>query len=467
MHKNTFTRRNIPSNSELSNMKKFREYDQHQIMLFPPSMHDWIPDDHPAKFIDEVVGTLDLSAIYESYTESKGYPPYSPVMMVKVLFYAVSKGIHSSRKIEKALHDDIGFRYLSANQQPDHWTISEFRRRHLKALGDLFVQSVVLADKAGLVRLNQIAVDGTKIKASASKHSAMSYARMKKEEDRLTKYINSYLEEADRIDREEDARYGQGNGWSLPEELSTAEKRREAIRKAMAELEAEAREKAEKEQIAQKEKAEKKGKQHRPRKTAKASVPKDKSQRNFTDMESRIMRNSDKAFIQGYNCQIAVDAETHVIVASDISNQAADVTHLPPVVSQAIANTGRKIKELSADAGYYSEDNLIFLEEAEIEAFIPPDKVKHSEWREAKPPRGRIPKNANRRYLMRRKLRTKHGRARYRLRQTSVEPVFGFIKEQLKLRQFLHRGLDKVRNYWRFTCAVVNFMKVYRLSWAK
>jgi hypothetical protein len=174
-----------------------------------------------------------------------------------------------------------------------------------------------------------------------------------------------------------------------------------------------------------------------------------------------------KAFIQGYNCQIAVDAETHVIVASDISNQAADVTHLPPVVSQAIANTGRKIKELSADAGYYSEDNLIFLEEAKIEAFIPPDKVKHSEWREAKPPRGRIPKNANRRYLMRRKLRTKHGRARYRLRQTSVEPVFGFIKEQLKLRQFLHRGLDKVRNYWRFTCAVVNFMKVYRLSWAK
>jgi uncharacterized protein YdeI (YjbR/CyaY-like superfamily) len=164
------------------------------------------------------------------------------------------------------------------------------------------VQSVVLADKAGLVRLNQIAVDGTKIKANASKHSAMSYARMKKEEDRLTKYINDYLEEADRIDREEDARYGQGNGWSLPEELSTAEKRREAIRKAMAELEAEAREKTENEQIAQKEKAEKKGKRHRPRKTAKASVPKDKSQRNFTDMESRIMRNSDKAFIQGCFC---------------------------------------------------------------------------------------------------------------------------------------------------------------------
>lgn len=445
--------------------KRFRDYDQNQILLFPLSLQDWISDTHPAKYIDEVVENLDLSAIYNNYTESKGCPPYSPTMMVKILMYAVSKGIHSSRKIEKALHDDIGFRYLAANQQPDHWTISEFRRRHMNALGNLFVQSVQVARKAGLVKLNQIAIDGTKIKAHASKHSAMSYSYMKNEEDRLTRQINEYLEEAERIDREEDARYGKGNGWSLPEELSTAEKRRDAIRKAMAELEAEAREKVEKEQAVQKEKAEKSGKQHKPRKKASEAIPQDKAQRNFTDIESRIMRNSDKAFIQGYNGQIAVDAETQIIVAADISNQSADVVHLPDIVKQTIANTEQLIKEVSADAGYYSEKNLLFLEEATIEALIPPEKIKHNEWREAKPPRGRIPKNADRKYLMRRKLRTKRGRARYKLRQTSVEPVFGFIKEQLNLRQFFHRGLNKVRNYWRFICSVANFMKIYRISW--
>ena len=448
-------------------MKKFKDYNQNQILLFPPSVQDWIPDDHPAKYIDEVVENLDLSAIYDSYTESRGYPPYSPIMMVKILMYAVSKGIHSSRKIEKALHDDIGFRYLSANQQPDHWTISEFRRRHMEALGDILVQSVQVAQKSGLVKLEQIAIDGTKIKANASKHSAMSYARMKKEEERLTHIINSYLEEADRIDREEDALYGKGNGWSLPEELSTAEKRREAIRKAMAELEAEAREKAEKEQAEKEEKAKKQGKKHNSRKKATEITPKDKAQRNFTDMESRIMRNSDKAFIQGYNGQIAVDADTQIIVAAELSNQAADTVHLQDIVRQAIENTGQAIKELSADAGYYSEENLIFLERENIEAFIPPDKVKHSEWREARAPRGRIPDNADRRYLMRRKLKTKRGRARYKLRQISVEPVFGFIKEQLNLRQFLLRGLEKVRNYWRFTCAVANFMEIYRVEWAR
>lgn len=448
-------------------MKKFREYNQHQIILFPPAVQDWISDTHPAKYIDEVVENLDLSAIYASYSELKGYPPYSPTMMVKVLMYAVTKGIHSSRKIEKALHDDIGFRYLSANQQPDHWTISEFRRRHLKALGDLFLQSVQLAQKSGLVKLEQIAVDGTKIKANASKHSAMSYARMQKEEERLTRFINDYLEESERIDQEEDSLYGKGNGWSLPEELSTAEKRREAIRKAKQELEAEAREKAEKEQAAKKEKAEQKGKQHKPRKKASEATPKGKAQRNFTDMESRIMRNSDKAFIQGYNGQIAVDADTQIIVAADLSNQAADVVHLPDMFQQTVTNTQKKPKELSADAGYYSEENLIFLEGQEIETFIPPEKVKHSEWRQAKAPRGRIPKNADRKYLMRRKLKTKRGRARYKLRQVSVEPVFGFIKEQLKLRQFLLRGLEKVRNYWRFTCSVANLLKIYRTQWAK
>lgn len=190
--------------------------------------------------------------------------------------------------------------------------------------------------------------------------------------------------------------------------------------------------------------------------------PRPRDQRNFTDPDSRIMLGSDKAFIQGYNAQAAVDAETQIIVAADLGNQANDSTYLAGQVGQVVRNTGRRPKEVSADAGYYSGDNVGFLEEKEIQAFIPPEKVKHSEWRTRQPIRGRIPKNATRKYLMRRKLRTKEGRARYKLRQQSVEPVFGFIKQELGLRQFLVRGLEKVQSMWRFTCAAHNLWKMYR-----
>jgi len=372
------------------------------------------------------------------------------------------KGIRSSRKIERALYEDIGFRFLSANQQPDHWTISEFRKRHHKALGELFEQTVRMADKAGLVKLGHIAIDGTKIKANASKHSAMSYGYMKKEEQRLREEIEKMLKEADEIDRLEDEEYGDKSGWELPEELSTQKKRLKAIRRAKAELEREAREKLEKEQAERRKEAESKGKTYRPVKDPKDAKPKAKDQWNFTDPESRIMVNSDKAFIQGYNAQAAVDAETHIIVAADLGNQASDSGYLPDQVMQVVENTGRSPKEVSADAGYYSDRNIKFLEEKRIEAFIPPDKVRHSEWRTQQAIRGPIPRNATRKYLMRRKLRTKRGRERYKLRQTSVEPVFGFIKEELRLRQFLLRGLEKVRSMWRFTCAVHNLWKIFR-----
>lgn len=442
-------------------MKKFVDYQPNQILLFPPSLNDWLPANHLAHFLDEVVNELDLSAIYGEYSELRGKPPYAPVMIVKVLLYAAMNGIHSSRKIEKALYEDIGFRFLSANQQPDHWTISEFRRRHHVALGDLFVQSIQLADRAGLVKLNQVAVDGTKIKANASKHSAMSYAYMKKEEERLRQEVAEILREMERVDQEEDREYGNYNGYGLPDSLSTREKRLEAIKKAKAELEAEAKAKAEQERAKRQEKAEKQGKKPKTQKIE-AVEPEPKAQRNFTDSESRIMRNSDKAFIQGYNAQAAVDAETRIIVAADLTNNASDVVHLKDQIEQVIANTKKIPKEASADAGYFSEDNLEFLEKWGIEAFIPPDRIKHNEWKAQTPLRGRIPRNASRTYLMRRKLRTKRGRERYKLRQTSVEPVFGNIKEQIGLRQFLLRGLDKVRSIWRFTCAAHNMMKLFR-----
>jgi len=424
----------------MTKTKKFRENNPKQIMLLPPSLSDWLPANHPSYFVSEVVEGFDLSGIYGRYTELRGYPPYEPRMMVKVWLYGYMMGVRSSRKLERALHEDIGFRVLSGNQQPDHWTLSDFRRRHHQALGDLFEQTVKAAAEAGLVKLKHVAVDGTKVKANASKHRAMSYERMLAEEKRVREEIDRWLEEVEVNDRAEDDLYGKESGWKLPPELATPEKRREFIAKWRKELEARARTEAEK-----------------------AAKPAPKAQINFTDPESRIMKNADKAFIQGYNAQVAVDAETHIIVAADLTNQAADSPHLPAMVEQILTNTGRRPEELSADAGYFSEANLKALSESGIEPFIPPEKVRHSEWRNQTSPRGRIPGNASPRYLMSRKLRTKRGRKRYRLRQTSVEPVFGHIKEAMGFRQLPLRGLDKARSTWRFQCAAFNLMKLYRV----
>ncbi len=443
-------------------MKKFKNYQPNQLMFVSTCLGDWLPEDHPVHFISEVVDQLDLSSIYNDYRDYRAQPPYEPRMMVKILVYAIIKGIHSSRKIEKALYEDVAMRILSANQQPDHWTLSEFRRRHLEALGELFVQTVQLAEKAGLVKLNHVAVDGTKIKANASKHRAMSYGRMEKEETRLREEIEQILEQMEQVDREEDKKYGNRRGDELPEELSTRQQRLKAIKEAKAALEEEAKEKHRRAQDQRKQEAEKRGKPYRPRKSEEEARPNPKDQRNFTDPESRIMKDSNKAFIQGYNAQAAVDVETHIIVGAELSNQAADSPHFVTQMDEVQNNTGRKPQNALADTGYFSKVNLDYLEEHGIEAFIPPEKIRHNKWRLQQAPRGRIPKDASKEYLMRRKLQTKQGKTRYKLRHTSVEPVFGFIKEQLNLRQFLLRGQEKVSSIWSFDCAVHNLLKIYR-----
>jgi len=475
----------------MAKTKKFRDYNPDQVMLLPPSPRDWLEPDHLVYFVSEVVDGFDLSAIYDSYTGLRGYPPYDPKMMVKVWMYAFMVGIHSSRKLERALHEDVGFRVLSGNQQPDFWTLSEFRRRHHEALGNLFDQTVKAAAKAGLVRLKHVCVDGTKVKANASKHRAMSYGHMLAEDKRIREEIERWFERVEANDRAEDELYGKESGWRLPPELATAEKRREFIGKFMKELEE--RKKAE-----AGDKQEKAGPKAPPRKRrppkpappesqarlsfpdpdasgpppeeqaakpgaeSPAAKPKDKDQINFTDPDSRIMRSSDKAFIQGYNAQVAVDPETHIIVACDLTNQAADSPHLGAMIERILATTGRCPRELSADAGYYSDTNVELVQGRGIEAFIPPEKIKHSEWRAQKALRGRIPKNATPKERMRRKLRTKRGRARYKLRQTSAEPVFGHIKEPMRFRQVPLRGQAKARSMWLLQCAAFNVMKLYR-----
>ena len=443
-------------------MKRFREYEPDQILILPPALNDWLPKDHLCHFISDAVDHADLSDMLGSYKEERGKPPYSPVMMTKVWLYAYSQGVRSSRRIEKALYEDVGFRLLSGNQQPDYWTLSNFRRRHHKALGDLFVGSVKMAQKVGMVQLGQVAFDGTKIKANASKHSAMSYDRMVKEEERLKAEVERYLSEADATDDKEDSEFGAARGDELPEKLSTPEKRLKAIRKAKADLEKEAKEKAAAEQEERRKNAEGENRDFKPRKDPEDAKPDPKAQRNFTDPESRIM-GSNKAFVQGYNAQAGVDADSQIIVAADLTNQSGDCRHLPDLLDQVKENTGAVPEDVLADAGYYSEENVNAVTGHGSNAFIPPQKVPHSEWRNpAQPPRGRIPKSATPKERMMRKLRTKAGRAKYRKRMTSVEPVFGQIKEGRGLRQFLLRGQEKVRSLWRLDCAVHNLLKMFR-----
>ncbi|OQA19078.1 MAG: Transposase DDE domain protein [bacterium ADurb.Bin363] len=365
--------------------------------------------------------------------------------------------------MEKALHEDIGFRVISGNQYPDHWTINQFRSRHHKALGNLFLESIKLAGRCGLVKPGHVSIDGTKVKANASRHSAMSYGRMVEEENRLKGEIESYLKEVEKIDKEEDKKHGKKSGNELPEEIKLKSKRVKAISDAKKALEEEAREKAKKEQEKRKEEAEKEGRDFKPRKNPEDAKPEDKAQRNFTDSESRIMKSSEKSFIQAYNAQAAVDAETQIIVDAFVTNVADDKHSLPPLVEGTIDNTGKIPAEVSADTGLYSEENLKVLKDKGIEAFIPPEKISHKEWRnmETLPP-DKIPDNITPKERMRRKLKTKLGKERYKLRMTSVEPVFGQIKEGRGLRQFLLRGLEKVNSLWRIDCAVHNLLKIFR-----
>jgi len=444
-------------------MKRFKAYDTRQSYLLPPSPREWLPKDHLAYFIDNVVDQLDLCKVFAGYEGTKGQPPYHPQMMVKVWLYGYCVGIRSSRKLERALHEDVGFRMLSGNQQPDHWTLSEFRRRHLAALSGLFLQTVRLAQQAGMVKLGQVAIDGTKLKANASKHKAMSYARMEKEEKRVREEIRQYFEDVETTDQAEDERYGMKRGDELPDHLKTEKQRLEAIREAKQALEAQAREKAAAEQQKCREKAAKQERTYRPRKDANDAEPSPKAQHNFTDPDSRIMKSADKAFIQGYNAQAAVDVDSQIIVAAQLSNQAADGPHLLGMVEQVEQATGKRPREVLADAGYFSEDNVTTLEEQGMSVLIPPERVRHREWREpSPPPLSPPPKDVPVSERMRYKLKLPENRERYRKREQSVEPVFGQIKEARGLRQFLLRGLDKVSALWQLECAAHNLLKLYR-----
>ena len=323
-------------------IKTYLPYEPDQQLLLPAALQEWLPDDHVAYFISDVVDQLDMSKVTARYErERRGGPPYHPRMMVKVLLYGYCVGVASSRRIAQRLHEDIAFRVLAANNTPDFRTISDFRKDNVDALSGLFVQVLALCQQAGLVKLGHVALDGSKVKANASKHKAMSYQRMKEKAAQLAAEVAELLRQAQAADDEEDRRYGKDKrGDELPEELAFRERRLEKIREAMAALEAEAQAAAEQ--------AEAEGGKH-------PGVPDDKAQRNFTDTESRIIpAPGGKDFLQAYNCQAVVDSAHQVIVAARATNQTSDKQQAPAMMEETIDNVGAVPREVSADAGYYS-----------------------------------------------------------------------------------------------------------------
>ena len=426
--------------------KTFRSYEPDQLLLLPPSLSDWMPEKHLARFVGDVVDGLKLSAMEDSYEEGRGYPPYHPQMMVKVLLYAYATGTYSSRRIEAKLEDSVAFRYLAAGNQPDFRTISDFRKRHGEALGELFGQVLRLCRKAGLVKLGRVAVDGTKIQANASKHKAMSYGRMKSTEAALQREANELLRRAEQTDEEEDRRYGKSKrGDELPEELAHRESRLKKIREAMAALETEAKEQARSEG-----------------KDPSQAQPRDNAQRNFTGPESRIQKSGGN-FVQGYNAQVAVDETAQVIVSQHVTPMQPDVNELMPVVKRISKLLRAKPKQILADAGYWSEDNVSALEKMGVDPFIATKRHKHSDPRQ-RAPRGRPPKDLSVKERMTRKLLTVRGLAMYAWRKILPEPVFGQIKHGRGFRQFLRRGVQAVSQEWSMICTVHNLLKLHRAT---
>jgi transposase len=431
--------------------KSYRPYYPDEELLLPPSLRDWLPERHLAYFVSDVVDNLDLSAMDAVYgSEKRGQPPYDPLMMTKVLVYGYCVGVFSSRRIERRLVEDIAFRVLAADNQPNFRTISDFRKIHLKTLEGLFEQVLKIALEAGAMKVGRVALDGTKVKASASKHKAMSYDRMLEKEKQLKVEVKRLLEQAEAADAEEDALYGKDRtGDELPAELERRETRLKKIKEAKRALEQRARQKA----VAE-------GKE------PKQAEPKDKDQYNFTDPESRIMKGAD-GFVQAYNAQAAVEPAFQLIVGQAVTQATNDKEQLIPMLATIEEQSGQRPVEVLADSGYCSEKNLEHLDseqkpERRVIGYIATERQKHDEYKEPCP-RGRLPKGATRVDRMKRKLKTKAGKAVYAARKTIVEPVFGQIKQARGFRQFLLRGINKVRGEWSLLCLTHNILKIYHL----
>lgn len=429
--------------------KTFRAYQPDQRLLLPQDVNEMLPEGDLAYFVRETVAALDLSAILDAYAEERGQPPFHPVMMTALLLYAYARGVRSSRTIAQACERDLGFIAVAALARPDFRTVAKFRARHLKALAELFTQVLRLCRRAGLVRLGHIAIDGTKIKANASRHKAMSYRRMAEVEPELRAQVDRLLKEHAATDRAEDKAHGRGRrGDELPAHLRSKQRRLAKIAEAKAALEQEAAERA-------------KTGGGGGKGTGGGGTPAvdPKAQRNFTDPDAKIMKDgASGAFVAGYNAQLAVDAASQVIVAKELTMRATDVQELPALLAQVRRNTGRQARECSADAGYCSEANLADLARRRVRAYLAVGKDRHGS---APGQSARAPAPGSRRAAMATRLRRGGWRSRYRLRKCTAEPVIGQIKGARGFRQFLLRGAEKVSGEWSLACIAHNLLKLF------
>jgi transposase/IS5 family transposase len=430
----------------------FYPYEPDQTLLLPPSLREWVPEGHLAHFVADTVEALDLKALYERYEQredGRGQLAYEPRLLLKLLIYAYAVGLFSSRKIAKAVEELVPLRYLAAGHLPSHRTLARFRQVHSEEFPGLFVQVVRIARAAGLVAMGTLAIDGSKVKANASKHKAMSYARMKEEDERLRREIVRITQRAEEIDAAEDAEFGPDfRGDELPAELQRRETRRAKIREAMARLEAEE---------AARDEASGRG-QARPGGLKRPiGVPPDTKQMNFTDPESRLMKTASGSFEQCYNAQVAIDAARQMIVAADVTATAADAGQLVPLEAQAATNTGVRATTVLADCGYKSEANFATLEQRGVDAYI--SLGKGEALRATAEPRGGP-------YTQRmgQKLRTEDGRRRFKRRKVIVEPVYGWIKHVLGFRAVSMRGLTKAKGEWSLVCLVVNLRRMATIA---
>jgi transposase len=439
--------------------REFRPYSPEQALLLPPSLRDWLPEGHLACFISDAIDAMDLSAFEARYgDEGPGNQAFDPRMMVRVLVYAYATGTFSSRRIAAKLHEDVAFRVLAADNFPAHRTISDFRQRHLPEFQQLFVQLVQMAQEVGLVKLGTVAVDGSKVKASASKHKAMSYRRMKEEEKRLRKEIRELTSRARKTDVQEDKRYGEDRrGDELPAELIRREDRLATIRAARKRLEARQAEQDRREgrEPGDQDRTGKPGKPYKRR----FGEPEEKAQENFTDPDSRIMKRGSSEFEQCYNAQIAVDEAERIIVATRVTQSSSDVEELMPVLEQVEANTGKRPPQTLADAGYRSESNFVALEERGIEGFVALGREKDGTPKAPNPALAATGRMAQ-------KMKTRRAREYYRRRKYLGEPPFAWIKSVIGFFRFSVRGLKNVSNEWTLVCFATNLRRLHgKLAW--
>lgn len=451
--------------------KTFRFYDPKQSFLMPHSLDDWLPEDHLARYVGEVVDELDITPILESYDEERGYPPYHPTMMVKILVYGYTVGVRSSRKLEQACVDSVPFRFLAAGNLPKHAAIGEFRRIHLTVLEGLFVQVLRLAKRNGFFKVGTVAIDGTKAKANAALDKNRTHEDLQKEEEvELRRIAKELLADAERIDQAEDALHGSTRGDELPKNIRAKSERLTRIREAKKQIEDEAAASAKAveakidERARKEEEAAKQGRKLRGRKPLPPDSKKaEDAKRNTTDPDSRILKTR-QGYVQGYNAQAAADPESNLILAADITQEANDVHQFNPMLHQVKDNTGEMPTRAIGDAGYWSEHETQHAPQ-DVELFIATTK----DWkqrkicREAPSPKGRIPKDLSLKERMERKLLTKRGRRIYKLRGCTIEPRFGCIKEEQGMRGFLLRGTKGARCEWRLTCNGHNLLRMWRI----